>query len=55
MLRSDPEDKRAIVSINTDNSSIQFKHFNTQDPEDDLLDADYDLGQLQKKKKNKKP
>ena len=37
--RSDPEDKRAIVSINTENSSIKFKHYNQQDPEDELMDA----------------
>jgi hypothetical protein len=42
-LRSDPEDKKAIVSINTENSSIQFKHFNDVDPEDELLEAEIDI------------
>jgi len=51
VLRSDPEDKRAIVSINTDNTSIQFKHFNATDPEDELLEAEFDLEQIKEMKK----
>lgn len=52
--RSDPEDKRAVVSINTEQMSIKFKHQNKRDVEEELIEANGDINLIKKSQKNKK-
>jgi len=37
VLRSDPADKKAIVSINTESESFTFRHMGKEDSDDDEL------------------
>lgn len=56
--RSDPEDKKAIVSINTEAESFTFRHMGREEDDDEELNMKMDsnaqkLGQRKKKKQKK--
>ena len=52
--RSDPEDKKAIVSINTEAESFTFRHMGRDDEDDEELTTDINNDAKKQDKKKKK-